>query len=87
MDGHNDSHLPSRVTPKDIFRITGSSYKALGMSERDVGDDVVLVIKGAVKAKSENQTEEGVMDFIIRVEHIEDNTPRSDRDENNRLKI
>ena len=85
--GVQDSHLPSRQTPKDLLRITGSSYKALGLSGHDVGDHVTLTINGTVKAKSENNTEEGVLDYIIRVEHIADSTPRSDRDETNRLKV
>jgi len=82
-----DSHLPSRVTPKDMLHITGSSYKSFDMDQHKVGDTVKLLVEGTIKAQSQSSTEEEVMDYTVRVEHIDDATPRSDRDETNRLKI
>ena len=85
--GHNDSAFGPRTGPKPVMRIDGSAFKGLGLSGFDVGDEVNFILKGEVKAKSENPLEEGVMDLVIRVDELTDNTPRSDRDENNRLKI
>lgn len=83
--GLNDSAFGNRVAPKDNLRISGAAYQALGMSDKDVGQDVTLLIKGTIKAKSESPLQEGVMDFVVRVEELKDITPRQDRDETGRI--
>ena len=84
-DGVNDSAFPNRPGHKSTFHIDGSAYKGLGLSQYDVGDDLVITIIGKVKGKSENPIEDSAIDLVIRVDEIKDNTPRSDRDSDNRL--
>lgn len=85
--GLNASAFGNRSAPKDNFRISGAAYKALGMSDKDVGQSVRLVIEGTIKAKSESHLEEGIMDFVVRVDELKDITPRQDRDETGRILI
>tara|TARA_R110002126_G_scaffold47086_1_gene131905 strand:+ start:251 stop:511 length:261 start_codon:yes stop_codon:yes gene_type:complete len=84
MDLHQNSHMPSRTGEKSTFKLDGSAYKGLGLSGFDVGQSVTFLVTGKVTSKKASDFEEGVVDLIIRVDEVKDESPRPDMDDNNR---
>ena len=80
-----NSSLPPRNFPKAHLTVDSASYGMLDLGGLDVGDEVVYVVRGEIKEKSVSQFEKDGRKITIVVKDITDQSPRTDRDQTNRL--
>lgn len=84
-DGLLNSSLPSRNYPKASVKLDGAAYFSLDLDGADVGDEVVYVIRGTIKEKAQSHYEKDGRSITLLITDVQDQTPRKDRDETNRI--
>ena len=84
-DSVQNSATPPRNFPKSTLSLDSASYMGLDLSNYDIDDDVVLIIRGRIKEKAVSMHEKGERSVRVAVIDVQDQTPREDRDITNRL--
>lgn len=84
-DAIHNSALPPRNTPKPTLRFDTAAFMGLDMAQHEIDDDIFFVVRGRLKGKRSSEMEKGELGVEIIVLDIQDQTPRKERDETNRL--